>query len=267
MADQSAFRRVGATRCGLAIAFFCNLAAAQTPADAPEAFVFKRAATVERATITGGKFFLGLESGDTALLAGVVAPSAAALSDDGAERALARLTLGQPVQLWMETASPDRWGRWVAQAEISDVWIQGALLARGVALAAPGRGESAMAAEAIAAEDRARAARHGLWLRRPRLRVAPWSAAYHMHRFVHLEGPADWARSRRNGGAEIRFKTRSPIAARILLSPEAAAVLAARWGPVESWPARRIRVRGWLTDRAGPMIEAGDAAQIEDAES
>ena len=61
-------------------------------------------------------------------------------------------------------APRDRYGRLVAQVERADgVWLQGALLERGLAQVQTRPGETARADEMLAIERTARAARRGLW--------------------------------------------------------------------------------------------------------
>jgi hypothetical protein len=182
-----------------------------------------------------------------------------------AERARAELRAlldGQDVTLFPAEAPYDRYGRLVAQIERADgVWLQGALLERGLAQVQTRPGETGRAGEMLALEQDARAARRGLWAEpafmaqdaaalddsagrfrivRGRVqRVAP------TERYVYLNFGADW---------------RSDFTVRI--APELADSLTSAGLDLASLPGRTVEVRGLVLEAAGPLIELSHAEQI-----
>jgi endonuclease YncB( thermonuclease family) len=209
-----------------------------------------------------------LADGCIVRLAGIRVP-AAGDRESAAERfaALARAELGalldrQVVTLTAAEAPYDRYGRLVAQVERADgVWLQGALLERGLAQVQTRPGETARAGEMLALEQDARAARRGLWAEpafmaqdaaaldnspgrfrivRGRVqRVAP------TERYVYLNFGADW---------------RSDFTVRI--APELADSLPAAGLNLAGFAGRMVEVRGLVLEAAGPLIELSHAEQI-----
>jgi micrococcal nuclease len=210
---------------------------------------------------------LRLADGRAVRLAGIRVPggdAAAALAL--AEQARAELTTlldGQKVRLALAEAPFDRYGRLVAQIERGDgLWLQGALLERGLAQVQTRPGEAARAERMLALERAARAARRGLWAdaafmareasaalgdaARFRivygrvLRVAP------TERFVYLNFGSDW---------------RSDFTVRI--AKALADRLASSGLEVASLTGRRIEVRGLVLEAGGPLIELSHPEQMQ----
>jgi micrococcal nuclease len=205
-----------------------------------------------------------LADGRTLRLAGIRVPAA----DDGegdAERfaKLARTELsalldGQLVTLTLADPPYDRYGRLVAHIERADgVWLQGALLERGLAQVQTRPGETARADEMLAIEQDSRAVRRGLWaepafmaqdptalaasagrfriVRGRVLRVAP------TERYVYLNFGPDW---------RADFTVRAQ---------------AAELGGLDlaSLAGRMVEVRGIVLEAGGPLIELSHPEQIQ----
>jgi endonuclease YncB( thermonuclease family) len=209
-----------------------------------------------------------LADGRDVRLAGIRVP-AAGDGESGAERfaeraraELSALLDGQVVTLTPADAPYDRYGRLVAHIERADgVWLQGALLERGLAQMQTRPGETARASEMLAIEQGARAARRGLWAEpafmaqdatgledsagrfrivRGRVqRVAP------TERYLYLNCGADW---------------RSDFTVRI--APALADSLATLGLDLAGLVGRTIEVRGVVLEAAGPLIELSHAEQI-----
>ncbi len=208
-----------------------------------------------------------LADGRIVRLAGIRVP-AAGDGESGAqpfaERARAELSTlldGRLVTLLPADAPRDRYGRLVAQVERADgVWLQGALLERGLAQVQTRPGETARADEMLAIEQTARTARRGLWaepafmareasavgravghfriVRGRVVRVAP------TERYVYLNFGADW---------RADFTVRAQRA-------ELAGALAGL--DLAGLAGRMVEVRGVVLEAGGPLIELSHPEQI-----
>jgi endonuclease YncB( thermonuclease family) len=210
---------------------------------------------------------LRLADGRVVRLAGIRLPPAAAdgagLLAEETRAALSALLDGQEVRLAAADAPYDRYGRLVAQIErVDGLWLQGALLERGLAQVQTRPGERARAPQMLAIEQAARAARRGLWanpvfraleasqvaraagrfriVRGEVVQVAP------TERFVYLNFGADWRRD---------FTVR--------IAKEVARGLADAGLDVASLPGRRIEIRGVVLEAGGPLIELSHLEQMQ----
>jgi endonuclease YncB( thermonuclease family) len=181
---------------------------------------------------------------------------------DAARDALDELLRGRAVALREAGTQPDRHGRWVAHLFREDgVWIEGELLRRGVARVRTAAEDRAQAGEMLALEEEARNARRGLW-RSPAFAVRDAAAVGRGEGFQLVEGRVVEAAAVKgdvylNFGPDWRTDFTVQIPRRVLrLFREAKLDPAA-------WSGRRVRVRGWLQSRNGPLIEATHPEQIE----
>lgn len=184
------------------------------------------------------------------------------LAED-AKAALERLVLGKPVEMRYGGARRDRHGRHLAQLYTPDgTWVQGALLAGGLARVYSFPDNRAVVAEMLALEGQARAHRRGIW-DDPFYRVlTPGQAGTHIDTFQLVEGKVQnvavvRGRAYLNFGADWRTDFTVAIEPGDMrafrdagLDPRA---LEGRW----------VRVRGWLKSMNGPMIQATHPEQIE----
>lgn len=211
-------------------------------------------------------------------LVGVEAPRMAAGNEGWplaveARRALAELALGHPVQLRFGELALDRYRRLIAHvyreqdqqqggAPESGIWLQGALLARGMARVRTVADNRSLIAEMLKAEGAARAGRRGIWAH-PFYRVrTPDEAGSDIGSFQIVEGVVlDRARVREriylNFGPDWRTDFTVSIDTRLL-----PAFAKMDLDPMDL-KGRRIRVRGWIVSRNGPLIEATHPEQIE----
>jgi endonuclease YncB( thermonuclease family) len=258
----------------LAAALLGLLAPAATPsADGPPAGLGPRETVAAADAVDGAT--LRLADGRLLRLAAVRPPQAAfgAGEDDAAaaealaERARARLdalAAGRRLTVYSADPAKDRYGRPVGHAVGPDgVWLQEALAAEGLVLVVPLPGTDPAAARALLrAEERARADRRGLWAE-PAFRVrTPDDAAEAVDALRIVEGEvASVAEARGriylNFGEDWREDFTVSIAARDRDAFEAGGL------DVAALEGRRIRVRGWLRDFNGPLIDASHPAQIE----
>ena len=213
-----------------------------------------------------------LDDGETVRLAGIEAaglPHGDAASPDAllamdARQALALLVQGRRVGLASGSTGRDRYGRLRAHLVRTDdgAWIQGALLAAGLARVHSLVDDRTAIAHMLAIERRARAGRLGLWSQ-PRYRVrAASEAGARLGSFQLVEGwvkAASVVRGRGylNFGADWREDFTVSIGPRERRRFEDAGVA------VEDYEGRLVRVRGWVESFNGPMIEATHPEQIE----
>ncbi|WP_246457604.1 thermonuclease family protein [Azospirillum oryzae] len=184
---------------------------------------------------------------------------------EAATRTLSDLALGRRVLLH-GPAPVDRHGRLLAHLVREDgLWLQSALLVRGMARVHTRPDARTYAAEMLAGEDTARTAGRGLW--RSRVYAVRDAAdadelARDRDSFQLLEGMV-LAVSKGGGETWLDFGAdwRSDVTVHI---GRAAMREVTRAGidPL-SYEGRRVRVRGWITLRNGPMIEITHPEQIE----
>lgn len=188
-----------------------------------------------------------------------------------AQHALEALAIGRSVTLAFAGRRKDRHGRLLAQVFVERagegaLWLQGEQLARGHARAYGIPENFACLDQLIAAEAAARASRLGLW-------ASPAYGIRNAHRSFELmalrstyqlvEGRVASAVRTRSGRIYLNFgrdwRRDFTVSVGTGLSrghPAWAASLIDLKG-------RRVRVRGWIIRRNGPMIEIEDPQQLE----
>ena len=213
-----------------------------------------------------------LDDGETVRLAGIEAPShthagaespAAQLAMD-AQKALTALVEGRRVGLAPSDIRRDRYGRLRAHLVRTDrgVWVQGALLAAGLARVHSLVDNRAAVADMLAIERHARGERLGIWSESHYLVRAASEADGGLGSFQLVEGRVTAAavvrgRGYLNFGDDWREDFTVSIAPRDRRRFEAAGIA------VEDYEGRLVRVRGWVDSFNGPMIEATHPEQIE----
>ena len=223
--------------------------------------------------ISGDTFRLA--SGDVVRLTGIQAPQMARKpggSSAGtaawplaaeARATLEKLVLGKSVRLSHGGRRVDRYGRILAHLHTdTGLWIQGELLARGLARVNSYADNRAMLAEMLLFERQARAAGRGIWaLPRYAVRDVKETPKF-LNSFQIVEGRVlNTAKVRGriylNFGADWRrdFTVTLP-------APAVRLHVKAGRNPL-AYGGRRIRVRGWLKPRNGPMITVTHPEQIE----
>jgi micrococcal nuclease len=232
-------------------------------------------------------------------LAGIEAPHSAKGNEDGKEdgadgdeswplaedarRALATLALGHRLRLSIEGLALDRYRRLIAHAHLAHAdiahaglegshqqpasretgtWLQAVMLARGMARVRSLADNRSRVAEMLAIEGEARANKRGIWAH-PFYRIRTVGEAEgDIDSFQIVEGIVlDRARVRDriylNFGPDWRTDFTVSIETRLLPAFEDHGL-----DPMEL-KGRRIRVRGWIQSRNGPLIEATHPEQIE----
>jgi len=161
------------------------------------------------------------------------------------------------------TGEPDRYGRVIAQAWLADgTWLNGALVERGLARVETTVDQRRCAVEALALEEDAREARHGMWrLSAYEVLEALETSAY-TNDFQIVRGVIAEATEVR-GRIYLNFGTDWRTDFTVTIAPRDVATFAEAGLDPLSWAGRAIRVRGWLEWYNGPMIEASHPEQIE----
>lgn len=178
---------------------------------------------------------------------------------DESKAALADLVLNKAVTVRLGTSAQDRNGRILAHLVRDDgVWVQGEMLKRGLARVYTFPDNRALAAEMLALEAEARSGKHGIWAHpfyavRDAASIPPEDTGT----FQIVAGTVqDTAQVREriylNFGTDFRTDFTISIDKKY----------AAGFSDPLSLKGQRIEVRGWLTSRNGPMIEATHTEQI-----
>ncbi|MEC9347948.1 MAG: thermonuclease family protein [Pseudomonadota bacterium] len=157
----------------------------------------------------------------------------------------------------------DRHGRALAHLLAQDgTWLQGEMLRLGMARVYSFDDNRALVAEMLELERSARAGRFGIWSH-PFYRIlGPDDAGTRIGTFQVVEGTIVDAALLRgtvylNFGADWRTDFTVSIGRRAMAPFRAAGL------EPETWNGRQVRVRGWLDQRNGPMIEVTHPEQIE----
>ena len=186
---------------------------------------------------------------------------------DDSRAALQALVAGRPLRLERLGPEQDRYGRLVAFAFIGDAKesLQQAMLEQGRARVAMRVGSKACADALLGAENKARTARRGLWADP---NFAPLSAENlaglqaARGRFALVEGKV---LSVRESGATIyvNFGRRWARDFTVTILRRLRREFAAAGIEPKMLADRRIRARGWIEQRGGPIIAAEAPEQIE----
>lgn len=242
-------------------------AAAQAPT-LPDTLVPRHQARVVE--VVDGDTLL-LDDGGEVRLVGIQAPKlplgrpgfqAWPLAEES-RQALVDAALDREVGLAFGGREEDRYGRLLAHLVRDDgVWLQGLLLAQGMARVYSFPDNRTAVAEMLAIEREARAAGVGLWADPFYAIRSPEAAGDYLDTFQLVEGRIVDAATVRgrvylNFGADWRDDFTVSISAGDVEPFLALGI------DFESLIGQRIRVRGWLYRRNGPMIDATHPEQVE----
>lgn len=212
-----------------------------------------------------------LDSGVEVRLVGIQAPKLALgragfvewpLAEE-AKAALKQLILGRAVTLYYGGRRTDRYGRALAHLRRDDgLWVQGAILERGLARVYSFRDNRALIPEMLTIERRARAARGGIWADPFYDMRTPDDVAQYVDSFQLVEGRVLHVAVVR-GRVYLNFGADWRTDFTVTVAPEHRAVFENEgWHP-HALEGRVVRVRGWIKSFNGPMIEVTHPEQIE----
>jgi len=188
---------------------------------------------------------------------------------DRAHAALAELVTGRPVALAYGGRRVDRYGRQLAHLlrpgghpAAPTLWVQGALVARGLARVYSFADNRTAVADLLRLERQARAAGRGIWAH-PFYRVRSRQEAH------DAIGSFQVVLGRVRDTAEVRGRVYLNFGAdwrrdfTVSIPPEARERFARAGIAPLSYEGRWVRVRGWIESYNGPSIEATHPEQIE----
>ena len=184
-----------------------------------------------------------------------------------ATRALDGLARGARVRLYYvggrDEQRMDRHGRHLAQLVRGDgLWLQGALLGRGLARVEDFHGAPGPVADMLAIEARARDAGVGIW-RHYFYRVRDHrEAGKFIGTFQLVEGVV-FAVARQRNRTYINFSGDWRTDFTIVLSKKTLRLFKRAAIDPEDFAGRPVRVRGWVESWNGPAIKASHPGQIE----
>jgi endonuclease YncB( thermonuclease family) len=182
---------------------------------------------------------------------------------DEAKAAVQSLVNGHAVTLYYGGARKDRHGRHLAHLVRDDgLWVQGEMLARGLARVYSFADNRSAVAEMLAIEAEARAARRGIWALPFYALLAPEQANGRIDTFQIVEGKVLTA-ARVNGRTYLNFGADWRTDFTVTVDAAADRLFRRQGTDPLTFEGRRVRVRGWLGRYNGPTIEASHPEQIE----
>lgn len=196
---------------------------------------------------------LVLNDGRTVRLYGILA------ANDGAQKQLQELAIGKNVVLRPAPTPQDQHGKTLAEVILpNNKILQEELLKSGNAHVYTTADNPKIATQFYPLEREARAAKRGIWA--SPVIVTSDNAYKYMGSFRIIEGTVK-AVATVNGTTYLNFGDDWRRDFTAMLDSKTAKALGA-----ESLKDKRVRVRGWVYSRNGPMITVGHAEQIETAE-
>ncbi len=181
-----------------------------------------------------------------------------------AKTALERIALNRKLRLHYGGRRTDRHRRILAHLEDVNTgqWIQGHMLADGMARVYTFQDNRAATGPMLKLERRARANRRGIWRNRYYQVRQAEAAARDIGSFQLIEGQVRSVATPRNI-TYLNFGSDWRSDFTVMLRSRTRKALAKAGMAVESLKGKRLRVRGWVKSRNGPMIEATHPEQIE----
>jgi endonuclease YncB( thermonuclease family) len=214
---------------------------------------------------------LRLADGRSVRLVGILVPKAPAEGArapvwplaQAARSVLAELAEGREVVIAYDGPRSDRHNYVLAHlASATGLWLQGELVARGMARVYTEPDSRAAAAELLAIEAQARATRRGIWAQAAFHVLRPDETARHIDSFQLVEGKALRLETRR-GRVYLNFGDDWRSDFTVTISPEARRLFVASGLDPLAFAGKTLRIRGWIKSLNGPSIEATHPEQIE----
>jgi micrococcal nuclease len=181
-----------------------------------------------------------------------------------AKAALTGLAAGREAILHYERQRSDRYDRVIAhvQTTAADIWLEGELLARGLARVHTTTDIAAAAPALLRIEAEARQARRGMWAH-PAFRIRrPEETARWLDSFQLVEGRVAAVRQTRSR-TWIDFEGERGQALTLGVTTAARARFRETKFDLQSLRGAQVRTRGWIQWLDGPLIEIDHPAQIE----
>ena len=179
------------------------------------------------------------------------------------KKALENLIFGKTAKLSFGGSEKDRYGRLLAHLHRPDgTWVQGEMLKKGMARVYSFADNRAVVSDMLALETEARAAGRGIWGLRFYAVRTPEELSSWIGTFQLVEGKVLKA-ARIKGRVYLNFGNDWKTDFTVTLGPMARRLFKKAGIEPLSLEGKRIRARGWLKKRNGPMIEASHPEQIE----
>lgn len=180
--------------------------------------------------------------------------------------ALERLALNHRLTLHYGGREVDRHGRLLAHLADAETgqWIQGALLAEGMARVYTFKDNRSIVPEMLALEQQARAARRGIWALRYYAVRTPETVARDIGSFQLVDGVV-YAVAERKNITFVNFAADWRTDFTIVVRGADRRTLRDAGFLLAGLAGKRVRVRGWVKSWNGPMIDATHPEQIETA--
>lgn len=266
------------TLAGAVLAFGSTAQAAPAPARETSDACTLQAAETRTVVAVRDAETIALDNGDEVRLIGALAPRARDTGTDetdwppetAAVAALKELVLGKRARLAYGGRRQDRYGRKLAHIFVKDdagreTWVQGAMLEQGMARAYGLEGNFDCASELIAHEAEARRLQRGLWangIYRAKSAARAGSLLRFRGHFEHVTGRiAKVAVTKSAIYLNFGRDWRRDFTARI--GKESKEVFQSLSATATKLEGQRVRVRGWIERRNGPMIDIKDISQLE----
>jgi micrococcal nuclease len=215
---------------------------------------------------------LHLKDGRVILLAGIEIPDYDSYEPGpislAARDLLKEMAEGERIRLFVtkdaSSGRLSRMGDMLAHIEVQKEkkWVQGALLAAGLARVRPARRNTEMAGPMLALEDQARRVKKGLWAD-PRFAVlTPETAAKGENNWGIVEGTVYSASTNRNI-VYLQFGSDWHNDFTVALSSDIRRAFEKVGTDPLSLGGKKIRVRGWLREYNGPYLELENTAWLQ----
>lgn len=178
--------------------------------------------------------------------------------------ALEKLTLGKSVQLFYGGTNMDRHGRLLAHLFLPDgTWVQGEMLAQGMARVYTFPDNRSVTDQMYESEQQARSKRSGIWYN-PfyGIRQASETLIRRIGTFQIIEGQILEV-AKVKGTVYLNFADNWRTDFTISIRSKAVRMFKPLAIDLLSLKGQKIRVRGWLKKRNGPMIELTHPEQLE----
>ncbi len=158
----------------------------------------------------------------------------------------------------------NRMGYELAQAERSEgnIWVQGLLLANGLARVLPNTRNPEMAAQMIALENEARDNRRGLWAEQSFSILTPETAGEAVNTMAAVEGTVR-SSAVINNRIFLNFGQDWHTDFTIGIDPAVRRAFTAKGIDPMDLVHKKLRVRGWMETYNGPYISLADPAWLE----
>lgn len=188
---------------------------------------------------------------------------------DDAKQGLTALASGKAIELRFGGQRQDRHGYLLAQVFVMEgrgrLWLQQELVARGLARVYSFADNRACIAELLASERQARAKRLGVWASYA-YRIEPALDVQRLGRLIHsyqlVEGTVA-AVGQGGGRVYLNFTKDWRSDFTVSIDREDVSAFAAAGMDLKALAGKRLRARGFLAWRNGPMIEATHPEQLE----